>query len=293
MQTRQRSLQEIEQLGTLRTLVKVYGEIASIKMMRTRESVLYARQFLEKIGEVFDEVRASYLDQVMKLAKKKLLKPGEKVTTLSHNGKTVTVLLSANTKLYGDLVQRTYNEFLDEVRNNDVEATVIGKVGLALFSKHEPKRPVTYFDYPDDKRDAVAMKEVIRHLVQYEEIHVYYGKFKNVMRQEPDKYVMSAGMPLSEASKKDHKVREYLFEPSLSEVLKYFEKEIFGTLFGQTLDESQLGKYASRLVAMDRAEQNIEKRLKKMEVDQLKAKHLLNNRKQLNSMSSIIARYYG
>ena len=293
MQTRQRSLQEIDQLGTLRTLVKVYGEIASIKMMRTRESVLYARQFLEKIGEVFDEVRASHLDQVMKLARKKQFKPGEKVTALSHNGKTVTVLLSANTKLYGDIVQRTYNDFLDEVRKEDVEATVIGKVGLALFQEHEPKHPVTYFDYPADKRDAVAMTEIIKHLVQYEEIHVYYGKFKNVVRQEPDKYVMTAGMPLSDAGKKGKEVREYLFEPSLGEVLKYFEEEIFGTLFGQTLDESQLGKYASRLVAMDRAEQNIEKRLKKMEIEQLKAKHLRNNRKQLNSMSSIIARYYG
>jgi F-type H+-transporting ATPase subunit gamma len=271
--------------------VKTYGEIASIKMMRTREAVLYARNFLEQIAEVFDEVRASHLEQVMKLAKKKKISSGERVTTLSHNGKTVAVLLSANTRLYGDLVMRTYNEFLEEARSNEVEVTIVGKVGMALFREHEPTHPATYFDYPDDGKDETAMEEIVKHLVQYEEIHVYYGKFKNVVRQEPDKYVMTAGLPLSDAGKQSNKPREYLFEPSLQAILKYFEKEIFGTMLSQTVDESQLGKYASRLVAMDRAEQNIDKRLKKMEVEQLRARHATQNRKQLNLMSAVLARF--
>jgi F-type H+-transporting ATPase subunit gamma len=280
---------EVTRLSTLKTLANVYGEIASMKMRKAREGVLHSRRFLEQIGIVFDEVRASHLDRVLKLSQKKTLPYGERVTTLSHNGKTVAVLLSANTKLYGDLVQRTFEAFVEDTVKDEVEAVVVGKVGMGLFRVKMPTKPVTYFDYPDDGNDREALAAILKHLVQYEEIHVFYGKFSNVLTQRAEKYVMTAGMPLS-SKKEKGEMREYLFEPSLEAVLGYFEKEIFGTLFGQTIDESQLAKHASRLVAMDRAEVNIDKRLETLQIEELKSRHRNANRKQLNAMSGVLAR---
>ena len=75
-----------------------------------------------------------------------------------------------------------------------------------------------------------------------------------------------------------------------ADILKFFEKHMFAALMEQTIRESQLAKYASRLVAMDRAEQNIQKKLGEMKVTRLKITHRSANKKQQNSMNSIFGR---
>jgi len=79
-----------------------------------------------------------------------------------------------------------------------------------------------------------------------------------------------------------------MFEPSLEEVMRFFEHEIFGSLFDQTMRESQLSKFAARVVAMDRADQQIGLREKKTLEQKIMLMHQLSNRKQLNSMPSFM-----
>jgi len=62
---------EITQLTALQTLVRVYEEIASYRMKKTRESVLKNRLFLREINDVFEQVRLSYARETNELAKKK------------------------------------------------------------------------------------------------------------------------------------------------------------------------------------------------------------------------------
>jgi F-type H+-transporting ATPase subunit gamma len=277
------------ELTTLKVLVKVYGEIAAHRMNQVREEVLFSRRFLEELESVFEEVRRSYVAQLKVLAKYKKIK-GEKVTLLAHNGKTVAVFLSANTKLYGDLVQRTFEMFVEDVEYAGAEATVVGNVGLEMFKSRMGDKPVSFFAFPDNGVDRQQLAELVKHLVKYEAIHVYYGKFTNVITQEPMMYPISAEIPLED--KQNAKPIDYLFEPSLEAILMYFETEIFGTLLEQTVRESQLAKYAARLTAMDRAEQNVEKRLKGMQLTRMKLVHRTLNRKQLNSMGPVL-RHFG
>ena len=96
-------------LETLQRLTSAYAEISSSRMKKVRGSVLSARDFLESLDEIFQEVRKSYRKEVMQLSKKK---KGDNITFLSHNGKTVAVFLSANTGLYGELMQKTFNKFI-------------------------------------------------------------------------------------------------------------------------------------------------------------------------------------
>lgn len=289
MQTSRDIQHEANQLDTLKTLVNVYGEVASLRMNRVRESVLSGRYFLQQLYDMFDDVRVSYADQVMSLAKKRKLRGKEKVTFLPHNGQVVAVLLAANTRLYGDLIQRTFRSFADDVKKNKAEAAIVGRVGVQLFVENFPDKPYTQFNLPDEGMDRESMAKIVRHLVSYEEIHVYHGKFINVVRQDPEMLKLSAELPDPTDSKR---VRSYyLFEPSLEEILQFFEQEIFGSLFEQTIRESQLAKFAARLVAMDRAEQNIEQRLEAMQLEAFKVKHQTMNRKQLNSMASVLRRF--
>jgi len=271
--------QNITDLGSLKDLVRAYEQIASHRMKKTREDVLYNRKYMYSINEIFEEVRASYIHMAKKLLKKK---KGEKVTFLAHNGKTVAVLLSANTGLYGDIVKRTYNQFMEEINRGGSEVTIIGKHGLSLFLGAKPNHPYTFFNLPEVSIETRDLAPIINHIVQYEEIHLYHGKFISVIKQEPENVTISAQVEIDDATTEK---KSYLFEPSLEEILMFFETEIFASLFEQAVHESQLAKFASRVLAMDKADSNIRERLSKLNLMEMKARHRQSNRKQLNSLT--------
>lgn len=281
-------LEEISQLKGLQNLVRAYEEIASTRMKKERDSVLKNRIFLREINVIFEQVRKYYAQEVRKLAKKRGVEGKEKITFLAHNGKTVIVYLSANTGLFGDIIHKTFDEFLKDVRTTECEVTIVGRYGLALFQAEEPDRPYTYFDLSDDKVVSENIDKVIRHIVQYEAINVYYGEFLNVVSQKPNELTISAEISL-EGGEKEIKI-PYIFEPSLENLLKFFETEIFASLFDQTARENQLAKFASRVMAMNQADDNIIERLNKLSFERLRTAHKVKNRKQLNSMASIIMR---
>lgn len=281
--------EEMEQMESLQVLTRSYEEIASTRMKKVRERVLAKRDFLQEINSVFEEVRDSYARQVLSLYKKKgIKKTSGKVTLLSHNGKTVSVLLSANSGLYGSIIPKTFRMFIEAVRNSDSEATIVGRQGLSLFLQEEPNKPYTYFDLPDYASKSSDLSEIIRHIVQYERISVYYGKFVNVVDQSASVYTISAEIDLDKTKEKVETL--YLFEPSLEKILMFFESEIFASLFEQTVNESELSKSASRMLAMNQAADNIQNYLKELKVEKLKAAHKSANRKQLNSLSGLYMR---
>src|SRR5258708_11053396 len=158
---------EIEDLRLLESLTNAYAEISSSRMKSTRESVLSNRFFLEEIDEIFKELRVSYKRELLRLAKKRGTKKGEKIRLIGHNGKVVALLISANTGLYGDLTRKVFESYMKEVEKNNVEATIIGKLGKSLFIERAPQRPYSYFDMPDNAIDASNLADLIRHLVQY------------------------------------------------------------------------------------------------------------------------------
>lgn len=277
---------EIFELMTLMALTSAYAEVASLRMKRVRSFVLKNRDFLSAIDGIFQEVLATYKKQVEKLANKK----GEEgITFLAHNGKTVSVLLSANAGLYGDIVHKTFDLFSKSVKDDEREVVIIGRLGLSMFETVYPNTPYTYFDSPDKDVGAEVVQQIISHLVAYERIHVYYGKFQSVVSQEPAMYDISAD-PTSRGSANFQTLEKtlYFFEPNLSEILSFFESQIFASLFDQTLRESQLAKFGSRIQAMSKANENVNINLKRTRLKKLKLSHNVANRRQLNSLSRLM-----
>ncbi|HWA51567.1 MAG TPA: F0F1 ATP synthase subunit gamma [Patescibacteria group bacterium] len=278
---------QVTDLEILGVLADAYAQISSSRMKATRGSVLSSREFLEDMQQIFKELQASYTDEFQKLLKKKGIKNGQKLKLISHNGKTVAVFISANTGFYGDLTRKVFNKFIQEVRERDYEATIVGTLGLEMFRQSFPDKSYSYFDLPDFGFDREKMGDLVRHLVEYEEIHIFYGKFKSIINQDPEEVVISAETPVN----KDEKGRKikYLFEPSLEEILMFFEKEMFSSIFEQTITESQLAKFASRMLAMDQAGEKVRKNLEIAKTQNLKLAHARTNKKQLEYLSTVVS----
>ena len=280
---------EMTQLQLLQTITTVYGEIAAMWMVRARDSIIRSRSFVDEVHQLFVTVFSAYTKQVKQLASRSQFKRGGKITFVSHNGKKVAVLLSANAGFYGEITKKTFEVFMKDIREHDYEATILGKQGLAMFIAEEPSRPHSYFEFSDEKVDQSQLLPLARHLVQYDEIRLYHGLFENFVTQVPvvDQLRADPYQYLQEQKEED-KLKPHIFEPNIEAILTFFEKQIFTSVLEQSVRESQLAKFASRIMVMDRAGENIRQRLKVIQRQQLKLTHRVNNQKQLNQFAGLL-----
>lgn len=284
MVTKKELIKESDFLATLRTILETYEEIAATRMARIRSSVLNSRDFLLEVNTIFQQVKSSYKDRIDLLMKKKKIKDPTQLTFIKRNGKSLYVLISANTGLYGEIIRKTYDVFLDRLKKEPNDVVIIGKLGLEIFQAEKIQTPLTYFEFSDNKIDDEALKKIVEHIIGYEKIFVFYEQFNNVISQSPIVTGIS-GDPLP-WEKSDEPIK-YFFEPSLEKIMEFFEKEIFASIFQQTLFESELAKFASRMVSLDFASENTKTRLKQVIMASQRIKHQENNKRQLEKFASM------
>lgn len=284
MITKKEVLVKSEFLLALRTIMETYEEIAASRMQNIRNSVLQSRNFVLEVNSIFQEVKSSYKKDLVTLMKKKKIKDSLKLSFINRNGKTLFVYLSSNTGLYGDIIRKTFALFAEQFKREKADAAIIGRVGYQQFSQEFTKVPFTYFDLPDDKIDSQALAKIISFLIQYDKIVVFYGQFRNVVLQEP--LMLNISGDLLPSSKSDAQIK-YFFEPTLEKILEFFEKEIFGSIFQQIVLEAQLAKFASRMVALDEASNNIKNKLKETIFQKERVLHQDRNKKQIQTLASI------
>ncbi|MBI4079115.1 MAG: F0F1 ATP synthase subunit gamma [Candidatus Levybacteria bacterium] len=279
--------QEIETVESFRFLAQAYEEISVIKMQGVRSLVLKTRDFLEGISDVFYDVKSSYKQQIALLMKKKQSSEAG-LGFARKNGKSIAVLLSANTKLYGDIVPRTFSLFIETIAKGESDICIVGKLGRELYKETETKRPYTYFEIPDTKIIFDDLKPVVAQIFPYEEVTVFYGKFVNVINQTPTAASISGEKTFATQEEGQPQVEtRFLFEPTLEKVLQFFESQIFSALFKQSVHESQLARHASRIRAMESALENIHDHLQGLQAQEKKLKRLLLGKKQNDALAGI------
>ena len=284
MVTKKELTKEAEFLTTLRTILETYEEIAATRMARIRSSVLNSRDFLLEINAIFQQVKTSYKTQTELLMQTRKIKDSSKLTFIKRNGKTLYVFISANTGLYGEIIRRTYDVFVENLRKEPGDVAILGKLGMEIFNEEKIKAPLTYFEFPDNKMDNEAVQKIVEHIIRYEKVLVFYEQFNNVISQSPIVTNIS-GDPLP--WEKGGPQAKYFFEPSLEKIMEFFEKEIFASIFQQTIFESELAKFAARMVSLDFASENTKIRLKQVIMTRQRIKHQEDNKRQLEKFASM------
>ncbi len=275
---------EKEKLSELRILVETYETIAASSMRKIRSSVLTNRAFHEGLNRLFLEIKLAHHEKRIRLLRGKNLGATISFSAIPRNGKTVYVLLSANTGLYGDIIARTFDLFSRKPKDSMTEIVIIGKIGKSLFESRFPGVHYTYFDFPDTHILQEDLKKITNHLSQYETVIAFHGSFKSFPAQIPVSTNVS-GEVLPPAT--GEKPGRYLFEPTLERVTFFFETEIFASLLEQVFYESRLAKLASRLTLLDRASLHISEASEKTSQTLQLFVHRSFNRRQINALSGI------
>jgi F0F1-type ATP synthase gamma subunit len=271
MKTRKDLVLEEHDCLEMKGMAEVFEEIAAIKMQRIRMDTTKSRDFFEGLGKLSEEVG---LDMSQMSAKK---------------DEDAAVYISANKGMYGDIVDKIFTDYLNFIKSHTVAPFVVGKVAIRLMSQYAPEVNYSYFELSDEEVDMQNFGYIMRNLIDFRKIYVFYGKFQNLANQDASSATVSGEM-LSDMKPNEANRLNYLYEPSVAGVSKVFNNEILSSVMEQIMRESQLAKFGSRLMFLDSAIENIDGRMNSITLERRHAKRRLEDKKKLMTISGIFAR---
>ena len=188
------------------------------------------------------------------------------------------------------MIQRIFKLFIENVLKDNSDIIIVGRVGRRLYEEQPNKKTYLYFELPDIEISLENLKPVIFHLVKYQKIMVYYGRYDSVVTQKEISSNISGDQPFeltAEPKPEADATSQFLFEPSLDVILAFFEDLIASSLFRQTVHETQLARWASRILSMEKAQVNIDTQLTELRLSNLKIQKQQQNRTQLERLAGI------
>lgn len=281
MQDREEIKAEISMTENIRTLVLAYEEISIMRMQKIRQKVLNARNFIDGLQKVSEEVHAIYA-RVRARAKKPITSPSA-FSTLEKNGKTLAVLITPNQKLSGNLAPSVTSYFVDSIKSAKVDALIIGKVGRNLVKQYGLK-DYYYVDLPGPT-DQEGIYKIARHMMKYNKVVAFYGRLRHLLERVSTQEVITGNSGNLDVSPKE--LDSYIFEPSIEKVLHFFEVQIFTAIFKQKISESELATLGSRISAMEAAYAKTQERLSTLNNLRAVIERTEANRKQISRLAGI------
>ena len=273
--------EELAFASNLKQIVSAYEEIAVMRIDKVRRRVLSARLFRQELSFVFSRVRASHNNDVQRALKEK---------SKHQPLKKATVLLSTNSRFSGPITSRVSGAFLRHVKQHPSDLVVVGQVGKEHVQSVLPDAKFTYFPLPNHQPGNNDLAPLVKHLLQYQSSAIFFGHFANLIEQKPS--FVELGTQESEKQTTSHawggpSGEYYYFEPSLEEVVKFFNDQILATLVGLTSGESWLSLLGSRITAMEQASGNIGRQLSSLHMEKLRADRRRRSKKQRDRLAGM------
>ncbi|NOY15192.1 MAG: F0F1 ATP synthase subunit gamma [bacterium] len=271
---------EVEFFNDLKYLTEAYEEIAVMRMKKIRSLILASRRFMERAADVFFDVKLSYKRQVEKLLKSESQNPGK-------SEKRLAILISPDSKLYGDLTGKVLALFMKNAAKYN-EVVVIGKVGAEFVRANKLDRQTRSLFVERFKLTKEDLHRLAQKFVEFEKIDVYHPRFENLVMQVANTTNISGDRPkLLMEEKKSGQRLNFLVEPSIDKVFNFFKTQALISLFKGTLGESELALLASRIKAMERAIERIDKNIDESSKRVLREQRFERDRRQLEQLAGV------
>lgn len=212
------------------------------------------------------------------------------------------VFVSGNDRFAGDINNKIFSNFIEEFKASKSDLVVIGQIGKNLMKQRASRLKYEYFDLEEDFGVSTSkqLQPIVEYLIEYFDVRMFYGKFENMVSQIPMSESITGEMGtvvvnnniLEQAQKSE--VNEgyvdnvyFLSEPSLHNVLVFFETQIFNSLFKRGVEEATLAQIGARVGSLEKSTYEIDKKVKLLNYMNLKGNKYIKNRKQQEVFTGI------
>lgn len=285
---------KINEIKEQKNVVKSVGDfanslqqIAAARMAVLRKSILASRSFVDESTEILRELQ---LEQ--RKAKEKKL---QKVIKGFHLGtdKHAIIVITSNQGLCGVYNTEIFKK-VDIVLQHypKAEYFVLGVKGHEYFRKLKRSHPeLEYYPYsiPEDV-SINDLRPLIRMFHHYDRISLIYSKFINTVTRDvvfldlttpefSEEELAAEAQKVETSNKKTTPQGEFIFEPSIDELVKNITHKLRYALFRQQILDSRLSLYTAQMIAMQTASDNAKDLLKDLQLEYNKERRKLIDKK--------------
>ena len=253
-------------------------QIATMRMVSLRKSVLDSRRFVDEATMVLKELKREkkrqFMEELHRVDKKfKIPKTNRKanIVVSSYQG----LCGSYNTEIAAKLEKIV-------PKNQDSDFFVIGSKGQDIFRKFQRKMPNLKF-YPYDIPEEVSiddLRRLITMFVYYDSVHLVYSKYINTSKREVVYLELAEPVVDVDDDTDKHKMEgRYMFEPNIDKLIDTVASKLRYALFRQQILDSKLSLYSAQMLAMQTASDNAKDLLKELQMEYNKARRKLIDKK--------------
>ncbi len=280
-------------LKTIGDFFSAYQKLTIYQMKKNRNATINSREYFNGLMGTFVDLK----QDVKRLFKPKKTDPKIlSFSTLSKNGKTVSVVLSFETKFSTETNRKTVTFFRENTQEKDTDLVIVGATAKRLFQESFPEeKNFEFFELIEEAVDLKQNIELLKHLLAYEQIDIYNPYYISLMQQQPQMDTISGDITLSDSKKTDstdddtspQKIKRFLIEPAKETIMHFFEVQILSALFQHKIKETHLANLGSRIKTLQNTQDNLEREMEKLKYLKLKTLRKKANKKQRNRLSGM------
>lgn len=236
---------ELGQIRTVKDLTEVFESVASMHIARIRNHVVSSQQFFAELWPTYRSLR---------------IDPRERVETTRkiRKGHNAFLAVTSEGKLGSSLDEQIISDMIASLpQGKQPDVMVVGSHGLSRLQQQKITVTKAFTLPATDINFTVG--DIIDALQEYEQISVFYQRYESLRVQKTERIeLLNAVRELGEGVGEEGELvssRDYIFEPSISEIATYMESVMMGVALIQIIMESKLAGYAVRFNSMSRAKQ--------------------------------------
>jgi F-type H+-transporting ATPase subunit gamma len=243
-----------------RQITKAMKMVSAAKLRRAQENIVAARPYARKMGEVLQSLAGNLKGDPHPLLEKR------------ETGKLLLIVVTSDRGLCGGFntnLCKSAERFIVENKAvyQQISLLTIGRKGHEYFKNRQTiyKNAANLLSKPSYQSAALLAQEVIEGYgnEEFDQVILLFNAFRTVMSQDISFQQLLPVEPVEAGTPEENPV-EYIYEPSVAELLaeilpKNIEVQIFKAIL-----ESVASEHGARMTAMDSASKNANEMIGKL-----------------------------
>lgn len=238
----------IRAVRNMQQITKAMKMVAASKLRKSQEKVLAARPYAGQLQEVLARLAAARVDLNHPLLEKRPVR------------KTGFIVITADRGLCGgynaNMIRMTRGLLAGQT--SEVGLVTVGRKGRDFFRRREVPILAEFTglgDRPSYGQARQIAQEVIRLYQEKEidEVYLAYTEFRNAISQRP---LVIKLLPIETPEQKPGATRQYIFEPSVAEIMEHLLPKYVETLIFRGLLEGKASEFGAKMTSMGSATDN-------------------------------------
>ena len=269
--------ERISSVKNTQQITKAMKMVSAAKLRRAQQAIVQMRPYANKLTDILRNILSNLEgDVASSFGEERVIEKACVVVVTSNRG----LCGGFNTNIIKATTKKINENYQGQLEAGKLDIVFIGKKGYDVLKKLYPQanHNTDYIDlFSDLSFDNVAkVSQIFMDKFQdksYDVIDVAYASFKNAALQEPMCVQFLPVEKVEAEGEMDSKHNaDYIFEPSMKELLDYLVPSILQTTFQKFLLDTHASEHGARMTAMDNATENAQELLQELKISYNKAR---------------------